>query len=168
MGAVLAGGASRRFGSDKALHIWCGRSLIRHVIDAIRPQVSALVVVGRDFPGEDTVADRDATEGPLGGLCAALCAARARGFDAVLTSGCDLLGIPFNLAERLTPGPAIAAGQPLLGLWPVGLADQLKAHLAAGNRSLRSWVAASEATAIDFGPITNINTLHDLPPKQAG
>ena len=137
-----------------------------HVIDALRPQVDALVVVGRDFPGYDTVADRVAGEGPLSGLCSALCAARARGFDAVLTSGCDLLDLPADLAERLAPGPAVAAGQPLLGLWPVALTDQLETHFAAGNRSLYGWVAASRAVEVDFGPIANINTLHDLPAKQ--
>lgn len=163
LGAVLAGGASRRFGSDKALYVWQDKPLITHVIDALRPQVDALIVVGRDFDGEDTVADREAGGGPLGGLCSALCAARARGFDAVLTSGCDLLGIPASLAARLAPGPAVAAGQPLLGFWPVSLTDRLTAQIATGDRSMRGWVAASGAAVVDFGAITNVNTLHDLP-----
>lgn len=137
-----------------------------HVIDALRPQVDTLIVVGREFSGQDCIADRERGLGPLGGLCSALCAARARGCDAVLTSGCDLLDIPLDLAARLAPGPAAALGQPLLGLWPVALTEALEAHILTDDRSMRGWVAASGARTVDFGPITNVNTSRDLPPKQ--
>lgn len=165
LGAVLAGGASRRFGSDKAMAEWRGKSLIAHAIDRLRPQVDALVVVGRDHT-LGAIPDRPAPGlGPLGGLCAALHHARANGFDAVLTSGCDLPDLPLDLAERLAgDGPAAASGQPLLGLWPATLADQLDRHLAAtGDRSLRCWIAATGTRIVDLGTVLNINTPADLP-----
>ena len=165
LGAVIAGGQSRRFGSDKAVAEWHGKSLIQHVIDRLRPQVEALVVVGRVVDGEDHLADRPAPGlGPLGGICAALHHARTMGFDAVLTSGCDLPQLPLDLVSRLGPGPAVVAGQPLLGLWPADLADRLDDHLrTSDDRSLRRWIAATGARSIDFGPVLNINWPGDLP-----
>jgi molybdopterin-guanine dinucleotide biosynthesis protein A len=163
LGAVLAGGASRRFGSDKAAALLAGRALIDHVIDRLAPQAGSLVVVGRDHPGIVSIADRPSGLGPLGGLAAALAYAASAGFDAVLTSGCDLPDLPRDLAARLAPGPAVARGQPLLGLWPVGLAAALAAHLAgSADRSLHGWVALTGARTVDCGPIRNINRPEDL------
>lgn len=162
LGAILAGGASRRFGSDKAAALLRGKPLIAHVIDRLTPQVAALVVVGRDHPGVLSLPDRPPGVGPLGGLAAALAYAADRGFGAVLTSGCDLPDLPDDL-RRLAPGPVVARGQPLVGLWPVGLAAVLDDHLAASaDRSLRGWVARCGAREVDLGPVANINTVADL------
>lgn len=166
LGAVLAGGASRRFGSDKAAAEWRDKPLIEHVIARLRPQVYALVVVGRDHPGEVSLPDRPAPGlGPLGGLCAALHHAAANGFDAVVTSGCDLPELPLDLREQLGAGPAFVIGQPLLALWPSTLAGVLDLHLdASADRSLRRWVVLTAARGVDLGPIRNVNRPADLPP----
>ncbi|PXA92942.1 molybdenum cofactor guanylyltransferase, partial [Nostoc sp. 3335mG] len=58
LGAILAGGQSSRFGSDKALAELDGRILIDRVASAIQPQVDGLIVVGRIHPGLEAVADR--------------------------------------------------------------------------------------------------------------
>jgi molybdopterin-guanine dinucleotide biosynthesis protein A len=164
LGAVLAGGASSRFGSDKAMAQFNGKTLIDLVISRMRPQVSDLVVVGRDHPGEASIPDRPAPGlGPLGGLCAALHRAAAGGYDAVLTSGCDLPELPLDLREALGEAPAFALGQPLLALWPAALAGVLDLHLARStDRSLRGWVALTGARAVDLGPIRNVNRPGDL------
>lgn len=164
LGAILAGGASRRFGSDKAVALLDGKALIDHVIDRLTPQVVALVVIGRDHPRTVSLPDRPGPGlGPLGGLAAALAHAAREGFDAVLTSGCDLPGLPRDLAARLGDGPAVARGQPLLGLWPASLSAALDDHLAGStDRSLRRWVAGCGAREVDVGPIANINTVADL------
>lgn len=165
LGAVLAGGMSRRFGSDKALADYRGRPLIAHVIARLRPQVSDLVVVGREHPGEAWIPDRPAPGlGPLGGLCAALRHAGAGGYDAVLTSGCDLPDLPLDLRDALGAGPAFVLGQPLLALWPGSLAGVLDLHLARSpDRSLRGWVALTGARGVDLGPIRNVNHPNDMP-----
>ena len=163
LGAVLAGGASRRFGSDKALAEWRGKPLIEHVISRMRPQVHALIVVGRDHPGEASIPDRPAGLGPLGGLCAALRHAAAEGYYAVLTSGCDLPELPLDLREALGIGPSFVLGQPLLALWPTALAGVLDLHLTRSeDHSLRGWVALTGARGIDLGPIRNVNRPKDL------
>ncbi|MGI4881481.1 MAG: molybdenum cofactor guanylyltransferase [Janthinobacterium lividum] len=168
LGAVLAGGASSRFGSDKAMALFHGKALIEHVISRMLPQVSDLVVVGRDYRGEVSILDRPAAGlGPLGGLCAALHHAAAGGYDAVLTSGCDLPELPLDLREALGEAPSIVIGQPLLALWPSALAGLLDLHLdRSADRSLRSWVALTGARGVDLGPIWNVNRPTDIPPVQ--
>lgn len=165
LGAIIAGGQSRRFGSDKALAAFQGRPLLDHVADALRTQTDDLVVVGRDWTGLASIPDRPAADqGPLGGLCAALHHARAQGFETVLTAGCDILPVPANLPALLGEANAIAKGQPLIGLWDVALADALHHHLATqDDRSMRGWVTISGArtVALDAG-FHNLNTPEDL------
>lgn len=164
LGAVLAGGASRRFGSDKALALVDGRALIDHVIAALAPQCDALVIVGRrhgDWPG---LIDRPpGGAGPLAALNAALHYAAANGYAAVLSAPCDTLGLPQDLAALLSPGPAIIADQPVIGLWPATLAPTLETWLAKGGRSVHRFAAAVGAKAIATSTrMANINTPNDL------
>jgi molybdopterin-guanine dinucleotide biosynthesis protein A len=163
LGAVLAGGAARRFGSDKALGLYQGRPLIEHVLAALALEADAVIVTGREWVGGTGIADSPGPGlGPLGGLCAALHHAAARGFDAVLSAGCDLPTLPAGLSARFAPGPAHALGQPTVGLWPATLAPALAAHIDAGGRSLHGWATACRARAVDIGTLANINTPADL------
>ena len=163
LGAVLAGGQSRRFGSDKAVALWSGRTLLDHAIELLTAQASDVVVCGRAWPGGIALHDYPSPGlGPLGGLGAALRYAEANGYDALITTGCDLLDVPRDFAARLSPGPAAALGQPLLGVWPAGLSTLLDAHVAQGHRSMMSWIAATKAQIVDLGPVRNVNTPADL------
>jgi molybdenum cofactor guanylyltransferase len=164
LGALIAGGGSRRFDGDKAAALLNGRALIDHVSDALAPQVDALVVCGRDWPDMATVADRPAPElGPLGGLCGALHYAELHGFDAVLTAGCDVLPVP-DLRALVGPVAAVVEGQRLFGFWPVGLRAMLADHLAhQDDRSLRHWIAVSGARSVACaGSFHNLNTRADF------
>jgi molybdenum cofactor guanylyltransferase len=164
LGAILAGGASTRFGSDKAVAMVDGVALLDHAIAALAPQVDALVIVGRDWPGFTRIDDLPAPGfGPLGGLAGALDHGRANGYDAVLVAPCDTLGLPADLAQRLSPGPAVAAGQRAIGLWPTSLAAALIARLTGGDsRALHVWAHACDAREIDCGPLRNVNHAGDL------
>ncbi|MDB5716763.1 MAG: molybdopterin-guanine [Sphingomonas bacterium] len=165
LGAIFAGGQARRFGGDKGAAEVGGRALIDRVADALRPQCDALVIVGRDWPGMARAEDLpEPGLGPLGALAGALRFAQSHGFEDVLTSGCDLPDIPRDLAARLAPGPAVVAGQPLLGVWPAALAARLLDHLeTCDDRSMRGWIAAASARRVVFdAPIANINTRADL------
>lgn len=163
LGAVLAGGASRRFGSDKALAVVAGRTMIDSVIDHLAPQCAALVVVGRSHGGWTALADRPAGgEGPLAGLNAALHYAAANGFDAVLTAPCDMPDLPPNLVEWLAPGPAVLSDHPVIGLWPTNFATPLNEWLASGGRAVRAFVRHVGAKDITGPPLRNINRPEDL------
>lgn len=165
LGAILAGGAARRFGSDKAAAAIAGHAMIEHVAARLAPQCDALVVVGRSWPGIASVADRPRPGlGPLGGLAGALFHAQETGHTLVLTSGCDLPDLPDGLSALLSPGPAVVQGQPLLGLWPAGLTEPLIAWLdGGGDRAMRSWIAQAGARRVPPSHCPhNINTPEDL------
>jgi molybdenum cofactor guanylyltransferase len=165
LGAILAGGQSRRFGSDKALALFEGKALLDHVAGALRPQVDALVVAGREWPGLESVADVPVRGlGPLGGLCGALAYANNEGFNYLLSSGCDLIGIPHDLLAALGQGPAIIDDQPLLGLWPATLGEPLRQWLMEPkNRSVYRFAdhVGARRVALD-NPIRNMNRPDDL------
>lgn len=166
LGAVLAGGRARRFGSDKALALLAGKPLIEHVIEALAVQTDAVAVCGRDMPGRLCFSDWPAPDlGPLGGLAAALRYGAASGFEAILTAACDTPLLPTDLMTRLQgEGASIVAGQPLIGFWPAALSDRLTEHLEnTADRSMRTWVKASGARQVAFpGPIPNVNAPADL------
>jgi FdhD protein len=95
-GVVLAGGASRRFGSDKRAAVLDGRPLLTHAIGVLDALVDDLVVVTAAErplppsvalpPGVRVVDDPPGVVGPLAGLLAGLDAAR---HDTVLVLGGD-------------------------------------------------------------------------------
>lgn len=165
LGAILAGGQSRRFGSDKAEALFEGKALLDHVADALRPQCAELVIAGREWPGISGVADiPENGQGPLGGLAGALDYAQRNGFDAVLSSGCDLLSIPADLVKQLGAAPAILDQLPIIGLWPADLADTLVTWLAdPANRSVYRFAEHIGARLVPSpASITNINRVSDL------
>src|SRR3546814_14674685 len=120
LGAVLAGGRSSRFGSDKALAMLDGRTLLDHAAAALGAHVETVVICGRHVPGMTGLADRPAADmGPVGGLNAALHHAAAQGYDAVLTKGCDVPVYQDGLAQALSGvGEEILRGQQWAAYWP--------------------------------------------------
>lgn len=166
LGAVLAGGQARRFGSDKALASLDGTALLDHALASLAPYVAALVVVGRVSAPVPVVPDRPHPGlGPLGGIAGALAHAAANGFDAVLTTACDTPALPESLITALRASAAAhAAEAPTVGYWPVTLVEPLAAHLAAGGeRSIRRWAARVGVIAVCPGvTLANVNTPDDL------
>ena len=108
-GAVLAGGRSRRMGSDKGLLRIGSRRLIDVVLETIRRLFPEVLVVANDPTayeglGVPIVPDRIPEIGPLGGIHAALCASHAPHTFCV---ACDMpLVNPAVVAHlcRLAPG----------------------------------------------------------------
>jgi molybdenum cofactor guanylyltransferase len=168
LGAVLAGGQSRRFGSDKADALLGGRRLIDWAADALAPWTERVVLCGR----KGGLSDRPAADlGPLGGLNAALHHGRTQGFDAVLTMPCDVPVAPGDVLHQLVGAghAAYLEACPVLGFWPCMLADRLDAHLGGADRSMRSWARLVGAVAIGSDiDIANVNTIADLRRLTAG
>ncbi|QGN53597.1 molybdenum cofactor guanylyltransferase [Novosphingobium sp. Gsoil 351] len=165
LGAVLAGGRSIRFGSDKALAEVAGHSLIATAVDALAGWCGHVIVVGRETAPAPTLPDWPAAGmGPLGGIAAALRHAQDAGYETVLTCGVDSLGLPDDLPTMLAPAPAYLADQPVIGLWPASAAAIVSAILESDGR--HSMLAFAEAIAArpvksDHKP-ANINTPADL------
>ncbi|MES2289160.1 MAG: molybdenum cofactor guanylyltransferase [Pseudomonadota bacterium] len=161
LGAILAGGRSSRFGSDKALAILRGKMLIDHVWDALSGQCDELAIVGRGA----CILDRPrAGMGPLGGLAGALHHARAQGHEFVLTCSVDSVRLPDDILTLLSPAPAHLANQPVIGLWRVADAPALDALLASDARhSVRDFAGliGSRPVASPF-VIPNVNFPADL------
>ena len=112
---VLAGGRSSRFGRDKLAEPIGGRPLLEHAIDAVRPFVTQILVVGAPAeagPGWSTrqdselslppdvslVQDSVAHEGPLVGLVGGLRAARE---TLVVVVGGDMPTLVASVIEAL-------------------------------------------------------------------
>jgi molybdenum cofactor guanylyltransferase len=165
LGAVLAGGQSSRFGSDKALAEFRGRTLLAHAVDTLSGWCEHVIVVGRETAPAPTLPDWPrAGMGPLGGMAAALHHARDEGYAFVLTCGVDSLVLPEDLPELLMPAPAFLSAQPVVGLWPAGAATAVEDILHSdGPHSLKRFTAAIGARAVTaVAEPANINTQADL------
>jgi molybdenum cofactor guanylyltransferase len=165
LGAILAGGQSTRFGSDKALAMLDGRPLIDHVASSLAKQCDALVVAGRTQDGYICADDRPAPDmGPLAGLAGALAYASSNGFSYVLSVGVDAPGIPDDLRAMLEPAPAYVVNQPVIGYWPVTALSLLDDILKSDERhSMLHFIErlGARAVALENSP-ANINTPADL------
>ena len=169
LGAIIAGGRSRRMGADKLTLTLHGTRIIDHVIARLAPQVDALIINANDdaqrFAGSTVVPDLRPSASPLAGLHAVLTYAAARGFTHVLTTSGDTPFLPDDLFARLSAhGAAIAASAGrdhyLIGLWPVSTLPLL----TEDKIRVRDWVDAVQAMRVmwDGDPFFNINTPDDL------
>jgi molybdopterin-guanine dinucleotide biosynthesis protein A len=198
VGVVLAGGLSRRMfaerggSGDKALLDLAGRSMIRHVIEKLAAQTHCVIVNANGDPGRfqslgrPVVADTvEGFVGPLAGVLAGMRWAATHRPEAayIATASADAPFLPDDLVVRLCrsadrhPG-AIAMARsggeihPVIGLWPVALADDLEGALRSGVRKVLAWTDRHGTLPVDFEPVTiggrtvdpffNANTPADL------
>lgn len=141
VGAVLAGGRSRRMGSPKALVELAGRPLIAHVLAAVEAASLEPVVVAKadsPLPSVSCRVLRDPAEPihPLQGLLTALAASGGR---PVVALACDMPLVPPRLLEWLAGLGGSAAVveatgriQPLLARYEPAVAPGLQGALARG------------------------------------
>ncbi|MEM9311358.1 MAG: molybdenum cofactor guanylyltransferase [Pseudomonadota bacterium] len=165
LGAILAGGSARRFGSDKALAHWHGKRLIDWVAEALDAQCESVALCGREEPGFQCLADMpEAGLGPLGGLNAALSHAAVNGFTHTMSAGVDAPNLPHSLGWALGgEGAAIVESQPVIGLWPVAVAGDLSAFLRQGGRSLYGFAERINARRVTLDiALMNVNQPGDL------
>lgn len=184
--AVIAGGRSSRMGQDKAFLLCEGCRLLDRQLATLRAMhPRELLVSGRDgtdygVPGVKIVCDVEPDQGPLGGI-AALLAATPLPHLLVLAVDMPQMTAEFlvGLAGQIGPGrgvvPRAASGwEPLCAIYPREILPRVRAHLAAGNGSMRrlvdAAVAAGEITPQEIGPtqaglFANWNRPEDLRPS---
>ena len=150
IGAVLAGGASRRMGEPKALVELAGKPLIAHAVDAMTEAgLNPVVVAKPDSPVPDLgvpVIDEPAEpQHPLTGIVAALLYAETR---PVVVVGCDMPFVPPTLLAtlgRLADPVAVVQIddeiEPLLARYEPAVEPALMAALKKGS-ALRDAIAA--------------------------
>ncbi len=177
-GVILAGGrGSRMGGQDKGLLEWHGRPLVAYLLEALQPQVDAILINANRNQARyqqyqhpvisDELSDY---QGPLAGFAAAMQAAQT---DYILTIPCDAPELATDTAARLLTAlqaeqAEIAVAhdgerlQPVHALIPVSLLPSLQAFLAKGDRKIDLWYAQHRMASVDFSDcrrmFRNINT----------
>jgi molybdopterin-guanine dinucleotide biosynthesis protein A len=186
-GILLAGGRARRMGREKALIEIAGRALLAHGVARLAPQCARLVVSANGDPARFTafgipvVAD-DVPDcpGPLAGILAGLefFARNDRAVTHAVSLAADTPFAPHDLVARLAAARrsqnadiAIAASggrrHYVAALWPVAIRSAIRETLAAGERKVEHFIAASRVDVAEwpvepYDPFFNVNTPDDL------
>lgn len=187
-GLLLAGGGSRRFGSDKAVAEVDGVTLLARAEQCLRTACDGPVVVAsgdgvaRPGVGDRQVADRVAGAGPLSAIAAGLEDLRGEA-ERVAVLAVDHLAPSAALLRLLADQPgewacamAEVGGrrQPLQAVWSTAVADDLAAAVDAGERGVLAWLAgrddvrvvgeaALREAGIDPVAVHDVDTPDDLP-----
>jgi molybdopterin-guanine dinucleotide biosynthesis protein A len=181
---VLAGGRSRRMGSDKAVVEFCGARMIDRVAGILGSVAEPVVVVARRASdvgevGGVVVEDEQPYAGPLPALVAGL---RSTGRERNVVVACDMPFLNTTLLSRLgellddsidTVVPITSEGaQPLHAAYGDCAIEPLLSIIASGERSLKGalerlrvrWVADVEWRPLDPDgrSFLNVNTPEEL------
>jgi molybdopterin-guanine dinucleotide biosynthesis protein A len=190
---VLAGGLARRMGGgDKARIKIGGVSILQRVLACLTPQCSRIIINANGDParfadtGLPVVADSVPDfAGPLAGILAGLdwAAAHVPNIEWLISVPGDCPFLPKDLVPRLhearatsnVPLACARSGEwrhPVVGLWPVGLREDLRHALVnEGLHKIELWtarhgIAIAEWPGKPFDPFFNVNTPKDA--AQAG
>ncbi|MGL6235553.1 MAG: molybdenum cofactor guanylyltransferase [Segniliparus sp.] len=182
-GIVLAGGGSRRMGTDKTRLVFDGKPLLERSLEAMRPYCAEqsggagmFVVFGeheRPVPdGVRALRDEVLGQGPLRGLATGLSAASASGAAAAVVLSADLPLITAAVVGELLA--AFEAGRaeallaadherthPLVAVCSTALAAPAVAALAAGKRAMMEFLnsrAIRKTQVSEPLALSNVNT----------
>jgi molybdenum cofactor guanylyltransferase len=188
LGLILAGGLARRMGGgDKARICIGGATILERVLGRLKPQCSRIVINANDDHSRfadtclpvvaDSVPDH---AGPLAGILAGLdwTAANAPACEWLASVPCDCPFLPRDLVARLHEARAKAGAplacarsgewqQPVVGLWPVTLREDLRHALVSesvhkiGLWTARHGVGIADWPAAPVDPFFNVNTPED-------
>lgn len=176
LGVVLAGGRSRRFGSDKFLHRYDGVEMGLRALRALEPIVDDLVVVGREriddsWPGRSHFGVREGS-GPFGalvdvfeGLPSKFVVSLPCDMPLFAVEHCESLldtirrsdaDVCVACSDRSTP-------QWLAAAWNVdAVRDTSVTAFEAGERSVERFVTTCTSEVLTFDPdvLLNLNEAH--------
>ncbi len=188
-GLLLAGGLARRMGGgDKPMRQIGGRTILDRVIARLKPQCDGLLLNANGDAsrfasfGLPVIADTvENFPGPLAGILAGLdwLAAHRPDVSWMLSAAADCPFLPRDLVARLHCARtqqdaqlAVAAsdGQshPVIGLWSVGLRDELRHALVVEDiRKIDRWTARYALATVSWpaeplDPFFNANTVDDI------
>ncbi len=183
LGAVLAGGESRRMGVPKeGVRLPDGRPMIGPVLSAMREAFGGVVVVGRctgfdcgAFPWVTGLQDRHPGSGPLAGIEALLASGLARGY---VVAACDQPLLSAGLLARLASGTSNSARffraegngeglDPLPGYFPSEWLEPVQRAITEGRRGFRDLVKSLDVAWVplpetEVPKLASVNTPEDL------
>lgn len=175
-GLILAGGQSKRFGSDKALHVIDGQSMIQRIYDVLSviadPMFISTGMSDRNYglPVKHLI-DTYPDAGPLAGLHAGLLVADTEWLVVLAT---DLPFVTTDILKQLIDqcdeiSDAVVARsmnriQPLCGCYRTKLAKLAANRLQQKKRSVMGFLDSLNVKTVDIpgAAMRNINQLSDL------
>jgi molybdopterin-guanine dinucleotide biosynthesis protein A len=180
-GVVLAGGASRRMGRDKATATYAGpdgpATMVEHVVRALARRCDPVFVIaapGQALPKLTAIVLRDDVRGvgPLLATGRGLRAAAEAGVDRAFVCAVDMPLITPELIDELAQHVGADVVLPwdgrdhyLAGLYQTSLADRIDKLVAAGQRSMRALVDTVNTQRIviaETPALTNVNSVVEL------
>ena len=188
LGAILAGGQSKRMGKDKLFIEFNNKKLIEHTIDKVKKYLKKVIIVTNQdnefFSKNNLITVKDCVEGQLGPLIGILTAMKWAKENLgkcswIATFPCDTPFFPESIIESFIEESkkkkslilcASSHGRKhnIFGLWSLDLYDKLKDDLINKKvRKVQDWTEKNkiknlEFTFKDYDPFFNINTEEDL------
>jgi molybdopterin-guanine dinucleotide biosynthesis protein A len=176
LGAVLAGGASRRFGRDKASEVLEGLTLVERAARTLSAVCETVVVV--TAPGRalewPTIPDLRPGCGPLAGIEAALQRARSEGLDGAFVLACDLplvtpatiRAVAYALDNVEAAAPAregVPSVEPLCAAYRTSCAPLVARLLDGGERAAHALFDGVAGVRVELAGdlFVNVNTAAD-------
>lgn len=173
---VLAGGKSRRMGTDKSLLPLAGQPLIQHITGQLTPLFDQVLVAANDpekyaFLQLPIVPDEEPGQGPLMGILSGVAAAA---HDLSFVTACDIphldpgfiLGLLKAAAGYDIVMPTSAAGrhEPLLAVYRKSVVPLARQILRQGGRRITELFPTARVRFVDLpegGWYRNLNTPED-------
>lgn len=172
---ILAGGNSRRMGTNKCLLPYQGQPLIQYVVHQLRPLFTTLTVSTNTpetyaFLGLPMVGDAVTGQGPLAGIGAALARA-THPWNFVIAA--DMPEIPLELLHTLAlrragnrcvvPQTPSGHYEPLFAFYHRALLPDIETALLGGQFRLQYFLHQMEAAAVPISDpgLSNLNTPGD-------
>ena len=188
LGAILAGGQSKRMGKDKLFLELNNKKLIEHTIDKVKKYLKKVIIITNQdnefFSKNNLITVKDCIEGQLGPLVGILTAMKWAKENLskcswIATFPCDTPFFPESIIESFIEESekkeslilcASSHGRKhnIFGLWSLDLYDKLKDDLINKKvRKVQDWTDKNkiknlEFTFKDYDPFFNINTEEDL------
>jgi len=169
---ILAGGESRRMGSDKGLVDFKGTPMILHILKVLdKLQLpTSIISSNQEYLkfGKPVHKDVIPNKGPLGGLYTALEYSKA---PMVLLLACDMPSINSEgiqsltvLAESGKIAVATDAKQisPLFACYPRSLKLEVKKALLADELKMQNFVSKQSHLLLDLNALANTEVLQNL------
>lgn len=140
---ILAGGESRRMGTNKPLTIYQGKPLIHWIFQALAPICPTRIIVANtgdfSFWPAQVVADNFPGMGPAAGIEAGLAACST---DLALVASCDTPNLPTGLflhllgqheGNEITLASHEGVREPLIGVYSRSVHDRFRQALMEGD-----------------------------------